>query len=214
MGAHVWNEVFIEDKGWLPVDCSMAFVQKRQKLQFLFSGIRTLPWKAYFGKTEGRRIVFSYDADMPLIPAYPSAELDEIPYQISPPFQVNGKPFYWGAQSLHGTAPYMQPCYVKIDEKNWKDPEFKPKYEGYLGHWKIKEAAAMQFLYYMKKAALVLLFFTWIMIWFNDEPYWKALQGASGMLFCLGHILRRERIWLFSLLSIFFILSLLAGIFP
>lgn len=214
MQAHVWNEVFIEDKGWLPVDCSMAFIQKTRKFQFMFSSIRTLPWKAYFGKTDGQRIVFSYDADMPLEPEYPSADLDEIPYQIDVPMQVNGKPFYWGAQSLHGRAPYLQPCYVKIDEKNWKDPEFKPKYEGYLGHWKIKEAAAMQFLQYLKPVAMLLVLITWIVVWFNDEPYWKAAQGGFGLLYCLAFIVRQERIWLFSLLSIFFILSLLAGIFP
>jgi len=110
MNGHVWNEFFIEGEGWIPVDTSMANVQKQQPFSLFGTALKTLQWKKYFGKTEGQQIVFSKDAEIELVPAYK----DEEEAIIVNPMVINGENFGWGQQSLNGCAPYIQPIYIKF----------------------------------------------------------------------------------------------------
>ena len=75
MNAHVWNEFFVDNVGWIPVDCSVAYMQKKKKFQFLFSNVRTFKWTRYFGELEGQRVIFSYDAEI-AIPTFHNTHED------------------------------------------------------------------------------------------------------------------------------------------
>lgn len=115
MNGHAWNEIYLEDEGWIAVDVSMANLRKHNILRFLYSDLRTMWWEKYFGKTEGQRVVFSRDSEIRLMPAYGASQNRSIAIE---PLQINDSAFYWGQESLEGTAPYLQPAYVKLDTQN------------------------------------------------------------------------------------------------
>ncbi|MBA4537888.1 transglutaminase domain-containing protein [Bacillus aquiflavi] len=213
LSAHVWNEAFIEGKGWIPVDCSMAHVQKKKKWQFLFSNIKTVPWEKYFGQTENQRIVFSFDADLPLNPEYPHIRGEEIPKQIDSVYIIQDRPFYWGYQTLNGNAPYMQPVYVRFDNENLAEPVTKPKATSYLGVWKVKESGMRSLLLSMKYGAFILLLLTFLAELFTEHSSLPVVKASLFVMIGLSFLLRRERVLLFSVLTFLFTLSLLSSIF-
>ena len=214
MGAHVWNELYDEQAGWVPVDCSLASLQKKKKFQFLFSNIRTLKWTAYFGQLEGQRVVFSYDAELYLSPKY--NDLDKLtivnsPYPPIAPFQIDGEPFYWGYEAVDGCAPYLQPVYMQFDQENLSLKPNKNEHN-YLGKWKITETGAQWVFLKLKNwsYAAFLVFFTLSLL--LSSPLVSALAAGSIIVTCISYIARKERILLFTFVTLYFLLFFMSNV--
>lgn len=204
MNAHVWNECYVDGEGWIPVDTSMANVQKRQPLRFFSSDVPTLYWKKYFGQTEGRRIVFSLDAELPLVPSYEEVE-DPLYVNAMP---INGQSFCWGQQSLDGAAPYLQPIYIKMDHV----PERDLSLTELLGSWKVKGPALLEGTSYIKKATFFIGIISVVLSFFMDRVVFDALFTGAFAFYSLSCLLRKERVRVFGILFILMILSFSAAV--
>lgn len=213
MNAHVWNEFFVENIGWISVDCSVAYMQKKKKFQFLFSNVRTFKWTRYFGGLEGQRVIFSYDAEIDL-PKFCDTHGDVLQQSAYPPiapFQVNGIPFYWGYESIDGHAPYIQPIYPQFAEENLTIPPKKDA-KKYLGQWTITETGSQRFFYTLKSISFyVYIIFLALSLVLNN-PLFGTISGIAIVLSCISFIARKERIVLFSILTLYFMLFLSSNI--
>ncbi|MEK4229617.1 transglutaminase-like domain-containing protein [Solibacillus sp. FSL H8-0538] len=144
--AHVWSEFFVENIGWIPVDIGSAALLKNPLNSF-----SVLAKKAkYFGAIEGKRICFSVDTDRALTPFY----IDQPSPDNFPVYVVGDRELAWGYESIDGTAPYMQPMYVKLHSK-----VKKLKNELVLGKWIVKESTLRQLFLTTKNIALLLWIF-------------------------------------------------------
>lgn len=204
MNAHVWNEFFIEDEGWISVDTSMAYIQKKQPFRFFDSSLKTLHWKKYFGKTEGQRVVFSKDTEIELVPEYKN---DEEAFTLNP-ILINGKPFCWGQQSLNGKAPYLQPIYVKYEQNDYLSPSLDVSH--LFGTWKIREHGIQHFLERPKGYLLTIAILTMVLNFIFQNFYLEVTYKLMFIMYILCFILRRERIIIFSVFLYFMTLSLLS----
>lgn len=204
MNAHVWNEFFIEDEGWISVDTSMAYIQKKQPFRFFDSSLKTLHWKKYFGETEGQRVVFSKDTEIELLPKYKN---DEGAFTLNP-ILINGEPFCWGQQSLNGRAPYLQPIYVKYEQNDDSFPLVDTSH--LFGTWKIREHGLKRFFKRPKEFLLMIALLTMAFNYIFQNFYLEATYKLTFIIFFLCFILRRERIIIFSVFLLAMTLSLLS----
>lgn len=204
MNAHVWNEFFIEEEGWISVDTSMAYMQKKRPWSFFGGSIRTIHWKKYFGQTEGQRVVFSKDIEIELVPAYK----DEEEAIIVNSMVINGENFGWGQQSINGCAPYLQPIYIKFQVNN--DLPFSLDASQVLGTWKIREHGLKLLLAVLKITSLITATVTMLLNFIVHNLYLEATFKLSFIVFFLCFILRREYLIVFSIMLLFMVLSLLA----
>lgn len=202
MNAHVWNEFFIEDEGWIPVDTSMAYIQKKQPFRFFDSSLKTLYWRKYFGKTEGQRVVFSKDTEIELLPEYKN---NEEAFTLNP-IVINGEPFCWGQQSLSGRAPYLQPIYVKYEQND----DLLPDVSHLFGTWKIREHGIKHFLERSKGYLLIIAILSMVLNFIFPNFYLNVTFKLMFIMYTLCFILRRERIIMFSVFLFFMTLSLLS----
>lgn len=213
MNAHVWNEFFSENVGWIPVDCSVAYMQKKKKFHFLFSNVRTLKWTRYFGELEGQRVIFSYDAEIAL-PTFHNTDEDVLQQAIFPPivpFQIKGRPFYWGYESVDGHAPYIQPIYLKFAEENLTVPSKKDATK-YLGQWKIIETGSRRFFYTLKSISFSVFMIGFVLSLILNDPLFSVISGIAIILTCISFIARKERILLFSVFALYFMLFLSSNV--
>ncbi len=213
MNAHVWNEFFEENVGWVPVDCSLAYMQKKKKFQFLFSNIRTFKWTKYFGQHEGQRVVFSYDAELYLDDFNDIDEdtLQKVPQSPIAPFHVDGMPFYWGYESLNGHAPYIQPIYTQFSEENLTTPA-KPDATKYLGKWVITETGLPRFFYVLKSISFFVFFMCLVFSYILDSPLLKTFSTISIILTFVSFIARKERTLLFIIFTVYFLIVLASNV--
>lgn len=187
---HVWNECYVDEFGWVPVDTSVAASLKktdnltRHPLQ---RGESTRAFD-YFGDFSGRRVVFCLDAEWPLTPEYADAKA---PDELS--LSTFGKEnFAYGFHSLDGAAPYLQPIYTKFESK-----PSPAKIKDVLGTWNIRDASMyLQSLLWVKRASYYLFISAMaasvIAIPFTDNIYFLTagyIIGAAGLG---ASILRKE----------------------
>ncbi|MBG9456898.1 hypothetical protein ABE61_23690 [Lysinibacillus sphaericus] len=204
MNAHVWNEFFIEGEGWISVDTSMAYIQKKRPFRLFDSSLKTLHWKKYFGKAEGQRVVFSKDTEIELLPEYKN---DEEPLTLNP-ILINGEPFCWGQQSLNGSAPYLQPIYVRYEQNDDLFPLIDTSH--LFGTWKIREHGIKRFLERPKEFFLIIAILTMALNFIFPNFYLEVTYKMTFIIFLLCFILRRERIIIFSVFLFVMTLSLLS----
>ncbi|SHF95680.1 transglutaminase-like domain-containing protein [Ornithinibacillus halophilus] len=210
MNGHVWNEYFIEGEGWIPVDSSMARLTRRNIFKFIDSDIRTLNWRKYFGYTEGQRVVFAKDADMELIPSFQEEKNEKVFYNMEAMY-INDEAFYWGQQSLHENAPYLQPVYVQLDS-NEEFQQQKLTTTDLLGFWQIRELGTSHILSRLKIFSIVLGLIALPIAFIFDNMYAEILYKGFFIIFFISSILRRERIGIFSFLLLLMIMSLLSSV--
>lgn len=208
MNGHAWNEIFLFGNGWFPVDTSMANIQSKSFFRFLDSDIKTLPWRKYFGRTEGQRVIFSKDAEIELLPPYPDSE-DET--MLVEPIYINNAPFYWGQESLNGNAPYLQPAYVKIDGA-LDSINTEIKTSNLLGTWKTKEIGVNGILATVKKNLVAPTLLIMVISFLFDNPYLELTYKLGLIVIFICFLLRRERPIVFSILLFFIILSTLSTV--
>lgn len=214
MNAHVWNEFYLEDTGWISVDCSVAYMQKKKKFHFFFSNVKTLKWDKYFGNLENQRVIFSYDAELELLPIYRDKlddELEGVPFKPLYPFLVNKKPYYWGFQSIENRAPYIQPIYTEFSDDMLQVP---PKKDSsiYLGKWKVIETGMQRFFYMLKHISLLTFLVFFALDLLLENPIFGVISGVSILLTCISYIARGERKKTFGVVGVFYLLFLASNI--
>jgi hypothetical protein len=109
MGAHVWNECWIDGTGWFYVDTTLAQQMRRSRFAraiTMVAGVGDL----HFGVRQTDRLVFSLDPDVPLRPTYASIEAPD----GAPVMTFGDRAIAWGFASLDGDAPYLQPAYPRL----------------------------------------------------------------------------------------------------
>jgi transglutaminase-like putative cysteine protease len=199
---HVWNEVWIDEIGWLPVDTSLPAALKKPLNHILFPlqmGERTKK-DSFFGHFEGKRVIFSLDSDWPLDPAYQDNRRNQ-PKDLF----VFGKELDYGFESLEGNAPYLQPIYTRFQ----KDVEPK-KMVDLLGTWAIKEtdktkhalSILKQYMYYVFFIAMFASAFGRLAnIGFLERLPLSEIGYGAAMAGLLAAILRKEANWAVYLLA-------------
>ncbi|NOK57408.1 MAG: hypothetical protein GFH27_549309n143 [Chloroflexi bacterium AL-W] len=135
MQAHVWNEVYIDGSGWVPLDSSVHQTALRVPI------LADIDWRLQrlekqFGRLAGNRLAFSIDPDIPLYPPYKQNNVSEKIQRL----RIGGEDLAWGFESLDGAAPYLQPIYLRMTE-----PE-GIKSSDVLGQWHFKDMLSYRFL--------------------------------------------------------------------
>ncbi|MGD6991084.1 transglutaminase-like domain-containing protein [Sutcliffiella horikoshii] len=212
--AHAWCEFYVENIGWIPVDISAASMLKNPLRNI--SGVTTYGMyskkKKYFGSLEGKRIAFSIDINRLLIPVYKNNK----DYDNSfPLFKVGDRMLAWGQESIDGTAPYMQPMYVRLNCSMKKLEN-----EAVLGKWKVTEPMVSQIFLSLKNISLTMglilmlipiivtnFFGTFpITLWFN------LISTVFFLLFVTISIFRREKNIFVIVLGVLFVFSFMGTI--
>ncbi|AUJ24506.1 transglutaminase-like domain-containing protein [Virgibacillus dokdonensis] len=196
--AHVWNEIYLEQEGWIPVDTSMAATVKRQLWRYFFSPFQTLFWKTYFGKTEHQRIVFSIDTEHQPVPAYPNAIVqNKQPYS---PFDIAGEPFIWGKDLVQNKIPYFQPMYLYYEDQK----PLKDRTENFLGLWNVQETGKQKLTLLVRSISGYIALLFAIFYFSTNWDLLSILFPFPAFLFCLSFVIRKERVLFFSFATVFF----------
>lgn len=140
MQAHAWNEFFCEGVGWVPLDASTAALLAAGgdvgTLVEIPAGAPRRPRPEWFlGGVDGRRMVFSVDADPHGLPGYPRAETVAA-LEAGEPGRLAGRSFRWGCELLDGCVPYLQPAYPRLPELPRSAGD-----ETWLGDWRFRAPA-------------------------------------------------------------------------
>ncbi|MCP3801824.1 transglutaminase-like domain-containing protein [Allokutzneria sp. A3M-2-11 16] len=132
--AHAWAEFHVSGTGWLPVDPSFAWLTAHQR----WPAKSREAVESNFGDLPGERIVFSHDAEFPLpdgldLPAAPEAAAGGRNSKSSwdGTMLMAGRRVQWGAETLAGNVPYLQPAYPVYADGN-ADPRVT------LGSWLVE----------------------------------------------------------------------------
>jgi hypothetical protein len=136
--AHVWNEVFLEGCGWVPVDAAHRFLLRgamREAVERGAAGNSAAPGTSgHLGWIDDERLIFSVDADPHGLPGYPAAPPKEPRSAMFP--VLGGREVRWGRELLEGTVPYLQPAYPHFHS----DPAVHDDRIG-LGEWRFSMPA-------------------------------------------------------------------------
>lgn len=98
-GPPAWAEFCVDEMGWVPTDPT-------------FGRLSGCP-EAFFARLPSDRFAFSYDLDVPM-PGYGGAvRLPPLGSLLSP-LWLGSRHFRWGAQTLEGTVPHLQPAYARV----------------------------------------------------------------------------------------------------
>lgn len=209
---HSWSEVFIEGKGWIPVDPSMG------RLKFFyhpFLNISTAIYygvlsnkNKYFGDHEGKRFAFSIEPERTLEPNYEDSHSH---FNTVEKACIAGKEIAWGYESVDGKAPFLQPIYPRIHSKEKKTP-----YKLLFGTWKGKHLEVTNDLSYKVKTTsftigFLVLFLEVLNEYLIYDPMFNyVLPFLSFPLILIGTILslfRKEGNTLIYILGFIFVLS-------
>ncbi|MEJ8548115.1 transglutaminase-like domain-containing protein [Brevibacillus borstelensis] len=211
--AHAWNEFFAAGVGWIPVDASTAAAMKNPLTQLSCVtryGTRSSR-RYYFGNLEGKRVIFSYDCNLPLFPAYPDHDQPPVPENYQS-FMVGGEMLAWGYRSQGGTAPFLQPAYVRFLAKPEPDGV-----EDYMGAWRVGETSLWALGGLWIKKLSFALFFLFLFLYhglslFGVRLEWlNTASNAFFTLLLLTLIARRESYVVTNLLLVLMILSLIGS---
>ncbi len=165
--AHVWNEVFIEGVGWLPVDASVR--PPFARLPGLIDLDVRLRLGRQFGRLFDERLVFSIDPDVMLQPPY----VDSHPPECAERSRIADRDFAWGFESLDGAAPYLQPIYIRFDPQTYRLPS---RYARLVSAFAAVWPGGIQ-------AKVVPYLGVW---WFDDPPTYRLASWALVGGFVLG----------------------------
>jgi len=197
--AHVWNEIFIEEEGWIPVDVSMAYIMKKQLWRFFLAPIKTLSWKRYFGETENQRVAFSIDTEH--TPVFFSGDQTEIIRSHYESFDIAGEPFIWGKDFVRGKIPYFQPMYLHYYAE---EPFTISKIDEVLGLWSVNETGKRKLSSHLKNILLYTALSFLLLYYITSWEGFNTLFPFFIFLYCLSFIIRKERPVFFSMAALYF----------
>ncbi|MDR6225756.1 transglutaminase-like domain-containing protein [Desmospora profundinema] len=193
--AHVWNEVFLEERGWVPVDTSMAHVQKRQPWRMLFSHIRTLWPREYFGRLEDQRVIFSIETEISPEPAYPEGSEGKRIECLS------DQTFSWGTQLAEGNIPYLQPMYFYHE-----NPASRDRLDDYFGDYRVQERG-LRYRFLIIKQLLLWMAMVSLVLYWGSLKEWHVMSFLYSVFF-IGYavmsVLRNERPYFFAAAAVYF----------
>lgn len=204
MQYHVWNEFFVKGIGWIPVDSSIAASVRpfEGRIQHILSGFKLNPTH-YFGNLSGNYLAFSNDANVPLSPDYPDGEAPGA-YET---MAWGVKNFAYGFHSHEGTAPYMQPNYVRFSEF----PD-KQSVVDLLGSSRVRESIYRETFRYMQSGGfmmaaasfVLLLLYDWFELTVYVQPDVLRYVIYIGLFLAFAsYIFRRESNWMLN--TVFFV---------
>jgi transglutaminase-like putative cysteine protease len=191
---HAWCEFFQDGVGWIPLDISAAATLKQPLRSWTaVSSYGIYPKKEkHFGSIEGKRVAFSIDTHRLLQPSYINNENYDKTYPL---YKMGDQMLAWGYESMDGSAPYLQPMYVKFNEQ-----VNKLNVNSLLGKWIVTEPPASQFILSVKQFSLklaipLLIISTLVTSFFDASPIFSWLSLIAGMLFVVYIVIsvfRRE----------------------
>ncbi|NYF23658.1 hypothetical protein HDC33_000483 [Sporosarcina sp. JAI121] len=105
----------------------------------------------------------------------------------------------------------MQPVYIQFDKLNLTS---KPTKDGkrYVGGWKITETGNQRFFYLLKTFSFSTFIICFLLNLFAPSTMLDVVRDIAILLTGLSFIARKERVVLFSILTIYFILPLLSSL--
>jgi hypothetical protein len=128
MNAHAWNEFWLDEVGWVPVDASLGWAMKHRPWNWLGQGL-PMRSEAYFARLDGARIGFSYGPDVEPVPVFePVSVADEGGFRL----RAAGRELRWGIDTLDGRLPYLQPAYPRFTSPPGRRQDL-------LGRWRVAE---------------------------------------------------------------------------
>jgi hypothetical protein len=128
MNAHAWNEFWLDEAGWVPVDASLGWAMKHRPWSWLGQGL-PMRSEAYFARLDGARIGFSYGPDVEPVPQFdPVSVADEGGFRL----RAAGRELRWGIDTLDGRLPYLQPAYPRFRSSPGRRQDL-------LGRWRVAE---------------------------------------------------------------------------
>ncbi|MFS0781263.1 transglutaminase-like domain-containing protein [Bacillus sp. 1P06AnD] len=210
---HSWAEVYIQGKGWVPVDPSMG----RMKLFYhpfihvtsaIFYGAMSNNDR-YFGSHEGKRFAFSIE---PFRDLSPVSNIDIEMNYFSQKACIDGEMIAWGYEFLDGKAPFLQPIYPRIHS-----PLKKTNVKLLFGSWRGKHLEWRKHLsYHIKTASFSIAFICLFIELINDyliknQTLSVILPSLSIPLVLLGilfSLFRREGNAAIYIMGFFFLLAL------
>jgi hypothetical protein len=154
MRAHAWNEFWLDDVGWVPVDASLGWAMRHRPWNWLGQGLSLRP-EAYFARLDGGRIGFSYGPDVEPAPAF-----DPVAVAGGTDLRVAGRDLTWGVDTLDGGLPYLQPAYPRFTSPPVRRQDL-------LGRWRVAELGAVALLERLRNVSFVVF----------------AVAGAASVVF-------------------------------
>ena len=142
--AHAWNEFWLDDAGWVPVDASLGWSMRHRPWNWLGQGL-PLNADAFFARLDAARVAFSYGPDVEPDAEYPA--VDAAVAGAATKVRVAGKDLPWGAGALHGRLPYLQPAYPRFTSPPRTDQEL-------LGTWTARELGGLGRLELVRRVAM------------------------------------------------------------
>jgi hypothetical protein len=131
MGAHAWNEFWLDGVGWVPLDASLGWAMRHRPWKWLGQGLPMRP-EAYFARLDGARIGFSYGPDVEAAPPFQPVSVDG-----GTALRVAGRSMRWGLETLEGRLPYLQPAYPRFTSTPVRRQDL-------LGRWRVTERAGLR----------------------------------------------------------------------
>ncbi|QKS70031.1 transglutaminase domain-containing protein [Paenalkalicoccus suaedae] len=194
MQPHVWNEVFIEGVGWMPVDTSVPAMYRNPYRRLTSPMAWGVPSKVdgFFGSSEGNRVAFSLDANWPLTPEYVD-QMSPCGYER---MDFGIEKFAYGFEAHDSTAPYLQPGYVQFQEMPKKQalPDL-------LGNWRVRDEGQRRVTQLSLDVFAMLLVLTLLVSGatalfldtsFPPEPWYQLTLSFAGAMLILAKLLRQE----------------------
>ena len=113
--SHVWSEIWLEGKGWIPVDVSLGQALRSGRARGR-STSNSASWERFFGNAAGLYIAFSIDVDFPIAAARSINRHPSLTSRMVGRYVVGSQKFYWGYETPQNCIPYCQPGYPLYPE--------------------------------------------------------------------------------------------------
>jgi len=187
-GPHAWAECFIEEFGWIPVDCSTSsLIKKAKRTQGLFSGIDYYGLSRnenyYFGNLDNKRVIYSLGSEFEAPYSYPDFLTE---YYEKFKMDINGNDYVWGKISKSNKILWLHPFFIHFE----REIETNPVYPSIKSKFSIVSSTYEKILYISHILSGILLFPAIIFFFFFHNSLLILLSlflhSSSGQLVWKG----------------------------
>ncbi len=187
-GPHAWAECFIEQYGWIPVDCSVSsLIRKAKRTLGLFSGIDfyglSKKKNYYFGNLDNKRVIYSIGSEFDAPYSYPDFMAEHYKkYKMD----INRKDYIWGKISQANKILWLQPFFIHFE----REDETNPVYPSFRSKLTIIAPIHERLLYHSHILSGIALFPSIIGLVFFHNPWFFLLSflihSTSALLLWKG----------------------------